>query len=153
MFIHCVFYECVVMLTPLRRHTELRVRLLVYMHKHIPTHKHRTTTRGAMHIHLTGSIHNGKQTVISRFQAASQLRSILLLVCPRLWGGAAAVGFNKSIVFGSCLKGLSFILEYCCCRCCCTDVDMGGERAIALGHGGSEVQCHCCALQGLVLIV
>ncbi len=39
-------------------------------------------------------------------------------MCPRLWGGAAAVGFNKSIVFGSCLKGLGFILECCCCCCC-----------------------------------
>ena len=37
------------------------------------------------------------------------------------WGGATAVGFNKSIVFGSCLKGLGFILEHhgrCCCCCC-----------------------------------
>ena len=68
---------------------------------------------------LTGSVHNGKQTVISRFQAASQFCSTLLLVYPRLWGGASAVGFNKSIVFGSCLKGLGFILECRCCRCCC----------------------------------
>lgn len=67
---------------------------------------------------ISNTVHNGKQTVISRFQAASQLRSTLLLVCPRLWGGAAAVGFNKSIVFGSCLKGLGFILEHCCFCCC-----------------------------------
>lgn len=32
-------------------------------------------------------------------------------------------------------------------------MDVGGERAIALGRGGGWVQCHCEALQGLVLIV
>lgn len=66
-----------------------------------------------------GTIHNRKQTVISRSQAASQFFSTLLLVYPRLWGGATTVGFNKSIVFGSCLKGLGFILECCCCCFCC----------------------------------
>lgn len=55
------------------------------------------------------------------------LCSTVLLVHPRLWGGAAAVGFNKSIVFGNCLKGLGFILE--CCRCCCR------------GGGGREGYC------------
>lgn len=89
-------------------------------------------------------LHNGKQTVISRIQAASPLGFALLSACPRLWGGgggAAAVGFNKSIVFASCLKGLGFILE--------PPLPLllpwmwEERRAIALGRGGGRVQCHC----------
>lgn len=88
-------------------------------------------------------LHNGKQTVISRFQAASPLGSALLSARPRLWGGgaAAAVGFNKSIVFASCLKGLGFILEPP--PPLLLPWMWEERRAIALGRGGGWVQCHC----------
>lgn len=109
-----------------------------------PTHKHSRThavtqicTNSQAPYTIANTIHNSKQTVISRFQAASQFCSTLLLVCPRLWGGAAAVGFNKSIVFGSCLKGLGFILECCCCCCCsCCGCGCGRREGYCAGTWG-----------------
>lgn len=90
-------------------------------------------------------LHNGKQTVISRFQAASPLGFAPLSAWPRLWGGgaAAAVGFNKSIVFASCLKGLGFILEQPLLPLPRLLWMWEDRRAIALGRGGGWVQCHC----------
>lgn len=118
-----------------------RVHLRMYTHKHCPlnffhTHTQICTNSQAPYTRAN-TIHNSKQTVISRFQAASQFCSTLLLVCQCLWGGAAAVGFNKSIVFGSCLKGVSLILECCCCCCGCGCGRREGYCAGTWGRLGS----------------
>lgn len=102
---------------------------------------HRSAQSRRLRAQYQTPLHNGKQTVISRFQAASPLGFALLSACPRLLGGgaAAAVGFNKSIVFASCLKGLGFILE----PPLLLPWMWEERRAIALGRGGGWVQCHC----------
>lgn len=150
MFIHNAGFKCIVMLSILQTycvHTQEHIYMYTCINEmpsiyfaltHTQSHTHtQICTNSQAPYTIANTIHNSKQTVISRFQAASQFCSTLLLVCPRLWGGAAAVGFNKSIVFGSCLKGLGFILECCCWSAVSVDVDVGGERAIALGRGSS----------------
>lgn len=131
MSIHNTLFKCMVTLSQVRTRTVcIHKSTFTYVYtcvNTIPPYFSFTHTQPRAHTQIctnsqapytiANTIHNSKQTVISRFQAASQFCSTLLLVCPSLWGGATAVGFNKSIVFGSCLKGLGFILECCCCCC------------------------------------